>query len=460
MRSLELPRARRASLRSLWRATGAVACFVILACGVAQAADRAACDSFTEPTTVVACALAQSPALRLEQQETQVLLGQRLRARSLLPTHPLVQVSFAGRRPPSVPGATDPATTLNWYVTLSQEIEIAGQRGARVRAAELSISAQGRRVFITAQEVVAQALTTYYELLAAQEAVELGREVARIASLLSTLGTARAQAALTSAVDSHAAQAEAARLSALRFEAERREGELRTDLATLLGTPRLRNISGSLDVLPDAGSSELPITSEGSLEPVIEQALRLRADVAVARFEQEARSARVQVLRRERVPNLTLSFLAQRDGFDEQVIGGGLALPLPLPAPLGPSRAGEIAAAQAQVTQAEITIERVQRQVRAEVQRAVQREQSYAAQLRMFPAALATQARADLAALSQAIAGRAMATRDALLLERTLVEFLITRVEIRRGLALSRIERLRATGQPMGSVAQSPGGQP
>lgn len=454
MRSFDPSCARRRLSQCRRRAAGAGACLAFLLWGAAQAAPPV-CDSVTEPTAVVACALAHSPELRSQEQEIRVLAGQRLRARSLLPALPVVQVSFAGRRPLVPSSAAEVGTTFNWYLSLSQELEIAGQRGARVRAAEVALSAQERRVFVTAQEVASTALFAYYELLAAREAAELGRELARIAEQLAAIGQARAQAALTSPVDAHAASAEAARLGALRFEAERRAAELQINLAAQLGEPQRSVVGGSLDALPDGAIGSGPSAAatagaaDGLAQGLVEQALRLRGDVAVAQLEQQAQAARVQVLRRERVPNLTLTFMAQRDGFDEQVLGGGLAFPLPLPAPLGPSRAGEIAAAQAQVSQAALTVERVQRRVHAEVLHALKREQSYAAQALLFPEALAAQTRADLAALAQALAERTLAPREVLLLERTLVEFLLGRLEVRRGLALARIERLHATGTPL-----------
>lgn len=443
---------RRTARRCYRCALGLGIGIAILAPGVGRASADPACDSISDPTRVVACALAASPELRSQEQELQVLGGQRLRARSLLPSNPAVQVSFAGRRPLSASG--DVQTTFNWYFTLSQELEIAGQRGVRVRAADAAISAQQRHVLVAAQEVASAALSTYYDALAAVEAAALGREVAGLAERLSVIGAARSQAALTSAVDAHVAQAEAARLSTLRYEAERRADELRQSLAAQLGQPALAAVQGSLDLLPGTDSSA------EQAEALVAQALLLRGELAAARLEQELRSARVQLLRRERVPNLTLSFIAQNDGFSEQVLGGGLALPLPLPAPLGPSRAGEIVAAEAQVAQAGLTVLRLQRQIRTEVLRALERERSYAMQARMFPAELAAQARTDLAALAQALAERQLAPRDALLTQRSLVEFLMGHVEVRRSLALSRIERLRAAGLPLALVPRSEGGQP
>jgi outer membrane protein TolC len=157
-----------------------------------------ACDIISDPVTVVECALAKSPELRNEQQEVQVLRGQRVRAQSLLPAHPTVQVSFAGRRPPTSGTSGAGQTTFNWYVALAQEFEIAGQRSARVRAADAAIAAQQRRALVTAQEVASAALGTYYDALASAETLTLGREVAAIAEQLATVGAARSQAALAS----------------------------------------------------------------------------------------------------------------------------------------------------------------------------------------------------------------------------------------------------------------------
>ncbi len=412
------------------------------------ASANSTCDNISDASSVAICALAASPELRNQEHEVQVLSGQRLRARSLLPSHPNVQVSLAGRRPQSTSG--DVQATLNWYFSLSQEVEIAGQRSARVRVADAAISAQQRRVLVTAQEVASAALSTYYNILAETELAVLGREVEVIAQKLAAVSAARAQAELGAAIDAHIAQAEATRLSSLRYEAERRVSDLRQKLALQLGQAEIGTLQGSLDRIPGFDSTQ------EQTEVLVTQALALRADIMAARLEQELRMARVQVLNRERVPNLTLSFIAQRDGFDEQVFGGGIALPLPLPAPLGTSRAGEIISANAQAAQAGVAVERLQRQVRMEVMRATEQERSYAMQAGLYPAALLTQARADLAALAGALTARQLAPQGVLVAQRSLVEFLMGHVELRRGVALARVERMRVAAQPL--VLRTEGG--
>lgn len=409
-----------------------------------QREPQSLCAGPFDAEAVLRCALSRSPELRLAQQELEVLAGRRASAGTLLPSHPVVTASVADRR--LFPGAPQEpqAPVLNWYVTLAQEIEIAGQRGARIKEAEAARAAQLRRVAVAEQEVAAGALSAYYEVLAASEEVRLTEDIARIADALATASAARARESLLAPVDADVARSEAVRIALGRFEAERRYAAAQAVLASLLGLQGPLALPGSLDhALPTTAAPAEPV------EQMIRSALAVRGEVVAAEQEHKVRLARVSLLRRQRVPNPTLSLFAQRDGFNERVLGGGISMPLFLPAPLGPSRAGEISAALAQVEQADTTLEQVRRRVRMEVTRAVQAEQAYGRELQLFPADLTTRARADLQALGQALSARQLPIREALLSQRSLIDLLQSHIRSRLAFALARIERMRAAGQPL-----------
>src|SRR6185503_13449585 len=126
------------------------------------------------------------------------------------------------------------ASVLNWSVVLSQELEIAGQHGARVRAVDADAAARARRLGVAEQEVAAGALAAYYEAIAAQETLRFAAELARTAQTLAAFAQGRAKEAMLAGVEADVARAEATRIGLVRFEAERRLAESRAALAVLL----------------------------------------------------------------------------------------------------------------------------------------------------------------------------------------------------------------------------------
>ena len=77
--------------------------------------------------------------------------------------------------------------------------------------------------------------------------------------------------------------------------------------------------------------------------------------------------------------------------------------------------------------------------------------------LTLLTPAVIEQARIDLRALAQAVGARQLPLREALLSQRTLIELLQAHLNAQRGLLLSRVELLRATGLLTESVPSSKG---
>jgi len=86
-------------------------------------------------------------------------------------------------------------------VILSQEVEVAGQRGARIDHADAAAEAQARRVRVAEQEVAAAALVAYYEALASQEALRFASQLAATAQALAAYADARAKEAPVAGVE-------------------------------------------------------------------------------------------------------------------------------------------------------------------------------------------------------------------------------------------------------------------
>jgi cobalt-zinc-cadmium efflux system outer membrane protein len=401
----------------------------------------AACARPPDAATVVRCALAASADVHAARAQLDAAAGRRETAGVLLPSNPTLTATASNRRRPP----PETASVLNWSVILSQELEIAGQRAARIDQADAASSAQLRRVRVAEQEVAAAALIAYYEALAAQELVRFATELATTAQALAVFADARAQEALAPGIEADVARAEAARIGLTRFEAERRAADAHATLAMLLDVdPGGLALPSALPPLP---SLALP---GGVLE---DQALRLRGEVAGAEMERQVLERRLALVRRERVPNPTISAFLERGEINDRIVGLGLSFPLPLPSPVGRTRAGEIAETLAQIRAAESSRDLVRRRVRLEVARARAAFQARNAAAALFAGDLLGRAHADLSALREAIASRQLTLREGLQWQRSLIELLQTDIEARLARAVAWVDLRRVVGLPFTSEA-------
>lgn len=410
-----------------------------------HAAHAEVCDGPLGQAEVVGCALSASLDVRRARQELKVIAGRRISAGLWLPSNPIVAATLSARWPPA--GAAAPAAVLNWSATLEQQLEIGGQRGARVAETDAEAAAQIRRVAVSEQEVSATALRAYFELLAARSEVETVDKLAAVARALSSFAEERARSALMAPVDADLIMAEGIRVGVVRVEVERRRAAADAVLLTLLGRdPTVQvELAGPLEMTWKGASTTSP-------DEVIKRALLLRGEVAAFEAERLVAQHQLSAWRRARVPNLTISVFAQRDGFDEQVAGAGLSLPIPLPAPVGHTFAGQIAESRGRVEQAETSLEQIRRRVRQEVVTALSNERARAAALVLYDPSFLARARADIEALRDGISSRQLSVRDALVAERSLIELLLGELEARLALTLARVELMRALGASFSEV--------
>ncbi len=287
---------------------------------IAAAEDPPRCAAITR-ANLVPCALAANRAIQRERGELDVRDARVTSASPLLPSNPTLSGSLA-RRGPSSPG-TDAA--LNWTLTVSQELELAGQRGARVRAAESDALAQRFRVVSSEREAAAVAWLVYFEAAAAREELHLAEELERAVRATATAARARANQGLGAEVEADAVEATAIRTEQARVAAAGRVRSAEGVLALVTGS------ENSTPTKP-ANADLLPLTGiDADLRATTAHATAGRVELLALDAEARGFSARASQYRRARVPNLTLSLFAQNDGYNERVFGFGLAFPIPLP---------------------------------------------------------------------------------------------------------------------------------
>ena len=362
----------------------------------AQADAGRRCSAAISRSDVVPCALAASARLRAEREADLALKGRARAASAVLPSNPTLALSAARR-------STTGADATNWYGTLSQEIELGGQRRARQRAVASERAAQASAIASVEREVAAEALRAYFELLGARDALRLAEHLEQTFEGAASAARAAAESGLSAGIDADLAEFSGVRLTQARLAAQQRFRAATALLASLLGLDPVAaplQAEGELTPLPlvDALTPELART--GSAQ---------RPELTAAAATRAAYEGWSDVYRRARVPNLTLSAFAQRDGFDERVLGGGLSLPITLPAGLARDSSGEAAENAALARRAGALLEQTEREVRLEMLEVVQALETARAEQALYTEARVARAEQSLDAIAREIAAGRLA---------------------------------------------------
>ncbi|MDP3154368.1 MAG: TolC family protein [Archangium sp.] len=371
---------------------------------------------------LVACAQANSPLLAAELASSRAAEGRKEAARPFLPTNPVVSGSLASRT-----GADARAT--NWSVTLAQELELAGQSGVRVASADQELEAQRQQVEVAKAAIAEQVWLAWFEALAAKERAELAVRIEQATQLVATTVQGMTSHGLASPIDAAVADAASVRASRARLEAARDASSGEVRLRSLLGAPSRLEVAGPLE----------PLRS-------IDDVATERPEVRTLESQKQASAGRLEVLRRSRVPNATVSLFAQNDGFDERVFGVGLGIPIPLPQPLGRTRAGEVAEAIGVQARLDHELTQLNRTLTSDRELAKAAWESAAQTRALYSGERLERARQGLTAISEQLAAARVPVRDALHYQQVLVELLQADVDARYALCVASVRLVRARG--------------
>jgi cobalt-zinc-cadmium efflux system outer membrane protein len=353
--------------------------------------------------------------------------ARRSTARVALPSHPSIEVSAAMRKADGIP------RTWNLYGTLRQELEIGGQRRRRIAVAEGEREVADARLQTSRRDVTADALFAYYDVLALQERRVVVEKAQRVAAALATAARGRAEAGADPGVAADLAEMAAVALRRRALEQARDEAVARTTLARRIGLgPReLPRVVGELAPMPVPRR----VSDPGARSELVER------NKAV-----QLRQRETALVRRELVPNASLSVFVQRDGFAELVLGAGIQLPLPMPAPVGPLAKSRVAEARAREREAVAERDAVDLGVRLEADVALEELRAREAIVELYEPATLERARADLDAITTALEAGRLDLREALLAQQRLLEFLEAEIDARYALGLASVEAVRALG--------------
>jgi outer membrane protein, heavy metal efflux system len=268
---------------------------------------------------LVRCALLRSQSLLIQEHQLEAARARERKSGLVLPQNPVLSGLIASRR-------STEAADLNWYLTLSQEIEIAGQRTARLEGAAADTQALNFKTQLVRREVVALAWTSYLNVAVATRRLAWAAKAQLAFQKLHGAAEAMERAGIGTALEVNWAFAR-------MIQANQRVAEATTALHVAQAS--LSSLVGG-----DAQVESLSDLSTAFAHVSWPPGKRLELQI----FEEmiHALEAKVSLLKRNYLPNPSLSLTVQNDGFREQVLGVGLSFPIPLPTPLGQSPGPEI----------------------------------------------------------------------------------------------------------------------
>lgn len=272
--------------------------------------------------------------------------------------------------------ATERGNALDFGIEVEQPIEIGGQRGARVAAAEAQVAAAKAELARRRAEVAARTVELFAGVLAAEARLKAAEDGLVFARRSVDVVRDRLQAGDASRLDVNASLVELGRSQGEVLTARRDLLNRRAELAFALALdPTVElHLAPELEAVVAGMAGGPPAVADATTT-----ALNQRADLQAARASVAAAKARSSVAIRTAVPTPAVGVGYQREG-DERVIQGLLAVDLPL----FDRNQAERGVAAARVTQAQSRLDVLERRIPREVQSAVGRLEAAQAAVRVF----------------------------------------------------------------------------
>ena len=311
-----------------------------------------------------------NPELRAAAQEVEIARGTLVKARYPSQFNPQIGGDGA-HRSRSGPGGSASAT--DYGVALSQEIEVAGQRGPRIAEAEQTVVRAEAQVRDRERLLDAEVKQAFFAVLVAARRVQLLERIEELDRRVREAAVARAKAGESSVIE--------ANLAAIRYGQGRRatldaDAELGAARAMLR---RLLNLDPAalLEPAGDLGGTAVRLTADDA----IARALEARPDLVAASREVDRIEAERTLTRRLAVPNPTIeAFYRKEDIEPNRIAGAGLRIPLPV----FDRKQGELVTLAGRQTQARFQIDAVRRRIEEEVTDSLQRYQAAGRTLAIF----------------------------------------------------------------------------
>jgi len=325
--------------------------------------------------------------------------------------------------------------TSDREIALSQEIEIAGQRGKRVASASAAAEAARAAFDRSRQELATRVASAFATVLRARELATLAAFEREVAAELAAFEQRRLDAGAGTLIDLNVTRAAEGRAERRVALARADEAAARAALAEVLALPvaELPFVAGTL---PDAWPAP-PALAE--LERL---ALDRRSDLLALRSEVEAATARIRLERSLATPNLVIGVAKGReaDREDLDTLRAGFTIPL------FQRNQGGIATARADEGVLSARLASAELAVRREVAAAWSRAEATSRALAVFRQTVAGTLEESLDLVQRGLAAGKLRGSEVLVFRRELIDSRRELIEAAADAWLAQIELGLATG--------------
>lgn len=266
----------------------------------------------------IVLALGKNPELQTLRLEEESAKGRNEKARLLLINNPTIEGNVSKKERPEEEGG---GKFTNYGFKLSQEFEVAGQRGARISVSEKEILRVKSEIRDKERLLISDVKDAFTKSLSLKKKSGLAREIVSLNEELLGYTKIKFEAGDVSGLDINLSEVELSRAKQALLLAQR---EYRESLLAL---------QGLLGAAPDiffAIEGELPSEAPGlpDKEALKTLALSHRPDSKAAALEMEKTQSALELVKKEALPNITLSGFYDRD---ERRNAVGLEISIPLP---------------------------------------------------------------------------------------------------------------------------------
>ena len=347
-------------------------------------------------------ALADNPSLLAARQETAIALADRRQAR----TYP-----FNPELGALLPGVPRSGVAL-YELSLTQEIEWAGQRGLRSSAADHGVARAAAFVRDAARRTAGDASIAFYRAVAARSRHDLAQQAQSLSDRLIAAVRIQLREGEISSLEGNLAEIEAGRargrVLGARREAIAAELELKQVIGLSPAVPIRLNVDTTITppLVPLADS-------------LIRVALARRPDMAAGVAATAQSRTLAALARREALPNIRAGAIVERDNpEDDQRVGLAVGIGIPL---LNRNR-GLIDRRRAETMQRELQTRAIELAVQTEVTNAVRAYETAMAEATVYETSVLGPARRNATLLDSAYRAGKLPLPTLLLLRNQLLD--------------------------------------